>query len=156
MLYGCCVTWSPRACHNDVLRRDHHIGLTRCIGSRENNRTDHTISYLHTVKKTGFESIEAIKSRRRILFMGFMARVEDTRLPKRVRFGALMGGASVVGRRDNESMSLSSGRPQSFRYQRRPVDNYCSPGRAGLTQDGGTRGATFHAEMDRCCRESQN
>ena len=31
MLYG-CVTWSPRACHHDTLRRVHHRFLTRCIG----------------------------------------------------------------------------------------------------------------------------
>ena len=36
-------------------------------------------------------------------------------------------------------------RPQSFRHQRRPVDD-CSPGRGGMAQDGGT----FHGEMDRC------
>ena len=30
MLYG-CVTWSPRACHYDTLRRAHHRFLTRCI-----------------------------------------------------------------------------------------------------------------------------
>ena len=44
-------------------------------------------------------------------------------------------------------------RPQSFRYQRRPVDD-CSPGRGGMAKDDGTRGGTFHVEMD-CCRESQ-
>ena len=31
MLYG-CVTWSPRACHYDTLRRAPHRFLTRCIG----------------------------------------------------------------------------------------------------------------------------
>ena len=31
MLYG-CVTWSPRACHYDTLRRAHHKFLPRCIG----------------------------------------------------------------------------------------------------------------------------
>ena len=31
ILYG-CVTWSPRACHYDTLRRAHHRFLTRCIG----------------------------------------------------------------------------------------------------------------------------
>ena len=31
MLYG-CVTWGPRACHYDALRRAHHSFLTRCIG----------------------------------------------------------------------------------------------------------------------------
>ena len=44
------------------------------------------------------------------------------------------------------------GRPQSFRHQRRPVDD-CSPGRGGMTQNDRTRGGTFHGEMDRC-RES--
>ena len=47
-----------------------------------------------------------------------------------------------------------SGRPQSFRYQRRPVDD-CSPERGGMAQDDGTRGGAFHGEMDRC-RESQD
>ena len=46
-----------------------------------------------------------------------------------------------------------SGRPQSFRHQRRPVDD-CSPGRGRIPQNGGTRGGTFHGEMHRC-RESQ-
>ena len=45
------------------------------------------------------------------------------------------------------------GRPQSFRYQRRPVDD-SGPGQGGMAQDGGTRGGTFYGEMDRC-RESQ-
>ena len=45
------------------------------------------------------------------------------------------------------------GRSQSFRHQRRPVDDF-SPGRGEMAQDGGTRGGTFRGEMDRC-RESQ-
>ena len=40
------------------------------------------------------------------------------------------------------------GRPQSFRHQRRPVDD-CSPGRGGVAQNGRTRGGTFHGKMDR-------
>ena len=35
----------------------------------------------------------------------------------------------------------------------RPLDD-CSPGRGGMAQDDGTRGGTFHVEMDRCT-ESQ-
>ena len=58
MLYG-CVTWSPRACHYDMLRRAHHRLLTRCIGWRKYKRADHPISYLDTLLKTGSESIEA-------------------------------------------------------------------------------------------------
>ena len=90
MLYG-CVTWSPRAYHYDALRRAHQSFLTRCIGWRKRNRTDHPISYLDTLVKTGSESIEAILRKKRILFAGFVARMEDTRLPKCVMFGKLVG-----------------------------------------------------------------
>ena len=45
------------------------------------------------------------------------------------------------------------GRPQSFRHQRRSVDD-CSPVRRGMAQNGETRDGTFRGEMDRC-RESQ-
>ena len=41
------------------------------------------------------------------------------------------------------------GRSKSFRYQRRPVDD-CSPERGGTAQDSGTRGGTFHGEIERC------
>ena len=41
------------------------------------------------------------------------------------------------------------GRLQSFRHQRRPVDD-CSPGRGRMAQNGRTRGETFHGKMDRC------
>ena len=101
MLYG-CVTWSPRACHYDTLRRAHHRFLTRCIGWRKHNRTDHPISYLDTLLKMGSESIEATLRRRRILFAGFVARMEDTRLPKYVMFGEMVGGAGCVGGQEKE------------------------------------------------------
>ena len=93
MLYG-CVTWNPRACHYDTLRRAHHSFLARCIGWRKNNRADHPISYLNTTLiKTANASIEATLRRRRILFTGFVARMEDPRLLKCVMFGELVGGA---------------------------------------------------------------
>ena len=84
-LYG-CVTWSPRACHYGTLRRAHHRFLTRCTGWRKHNRANHPVSCLDTLIKTGSESIEATLRRRRILFVGFVARMEDTRLPKCVMF----------------------------------------------------------------------
>ena len=96
MLYG-CVTWSPRACHYDTLRRAHHRFLARCIGWRKHNRTDHPISYLDTLLKTGSESVEATLCRRWILFAGFVARMGDTKLPKCVMFGEkIVGGAGCV------------------------------------------------------------
>ena len=103
MLYG-CVTWSLRACHYDTLRRAHHRFLTRCIGWRKHNRADHSISYLDTLVKTGRESIEATLRRRRILFARFVARMEDTRLPKCVMFGEMVGGAGCVGGQEKEWM----------------------------------------------------
>ena len=129
ILYG-CVTWSPRAYHYDMLRRAHHSFLTRCIGWRKNNRSDHTISSLDTLIKTGSESTEATLRRRRILFAGFVARIEDTRLPKCVIFGELVGVVGCVGGQEKRVGAVFRGRPQSFRYQRRPVDD-CSPGRGG-------------------------
>ena len=93
VLYG-CVTRSPRACHYDTLRRAHHRFLTRCIGWRKHNR-DYPISYLDTLIKTESKSIEVNLRRRRILFARFVARMEDTRLPKCVMFGELVGGAAV-------------------------------------------------------------
>ena len=73
-LYG-CVTWSRRASHNDTLRQAHYRFLTRCIDWRNNNRTDHPISYLDTLIETVRESIKATSRRRWILFAGFVARM---------------------------------------------------------------------------------
>ena len=124
--------------------------LSCCIGWRKNNRANHPTSYLDTRMKTGSESIEAALRRRRILFAGFVACMEDTRLPKCVMFGELMGGAGCVGGGAGKRVDrMLLGRPQSFRYQRRPVDD-CSPGREKMMQGGGTRGGMFHGEIDRC------
>ena len=91
VLYG-CVTWSPRVRNYDTLRRAHHSFVTRCIGWLKNDRPDDPILFLDTIIKTGSESIKATLHRRRMLFVGFVARMEDTRLPKYVMFGELFGG----------------------------------------------------------------
>ena len=76
----------------------YHSFLTRCIGLRKNNRDDHPIFYLDTLTKTGSESIETtLLPRRQILFTGFVARMEDTKLLKCVMFGELVGGVGCVG-----------------------------------------------------------
>ena len=122
MVYG-CVTWSPRACHYDMLRQAHHRFLTRCIGWRKNNRTDHPIFYLDTLmqRKTGSESIEATIRRRRILFADLVARMEDTRLPKCVMLGELMGNAGCVGGQEKEWMGC-------LLDDLRAINADCSPG----------------------------
>ena len=90
--------------------------------------------------------------RRQILFVGFVVRVEDTKLPKCVMFGELVGAAGCV-RAQGKSEWGVSWTTSELRYQHRPVDN-CSPGRGGMTQEGGTRGGTFHDEID-CWRKSE-
>ena len=129
MLYG-FVTWSPRACHYDTLPRAHHRFLTRCIGWRKHKRADPPISYLDTLVKTGSESIEATLRRRRILFAGFVTRMVDTRLPKSVMFGEMMGARAVWGARKKSGWGvswtiseLSASTPTSGRLQRRTSGN---------------------------------
>ena len=79
--------------------------------------------------------------------------MEDTRLPKCVILENWWGARAAWGGEAVKTVDgVSPGRPQSFRDQRRPVDD-SSPRRRGMMQDGGTRGGTFHGEMDRC-RES--
>ena len=60
--------------------------------------------------------------RRRILFAEFAAR-ENTTLSKCVMPGQLGGGAACVGGTRKRVDGVSPGRPQSFRKQRRPVDD---------------------------------
>ena len=105
--------------------------------------------------KTGSEGIEAKMHRRWILFAGFVARMEDTRLSKCVMFGELVGGVGCVGGAGKRVDDVSLGRPQRFRYQRRLVDNCSSsPRRGEMAQGEGARGGTLHGEID-CGRESQ-
>ena len=54
--------------------------------------------------KTGGESIDVTLSRRWILFAGFVARMENTKLPKCVMFGELVGGAGCVGGQEKKWM----------------------------------------------------
>ena len=43
-----------------------------------------------------------MRERRIVLFVGFVARMEDTRLPNCVMFGRLMGGEGCVGGQEKE------------------------------------------------------
>ena len=129
MLYG-LVTWSPHACHYDTLHRAHHRFLTRCVGGQKHKRADHPIFYQDTLVKTGSENIEATLGRRRILFAGFVARMEDTRLPKCVMFVETVGGAGCVAGLEKcgwgvswTISELSASTPTSGRLQPRTRGN---------------------------------
>ena len=63
------------------------------------------------------------------------------------------GGRGLCGGPGKRVDGVFPGRPQSFRHQRRPVDD-CSPVRGGMAQNGITRGGTFHGKTD-CCKENQ-
>ena len=62
------------------------------------------VIYMETLIKTGSESTEVTLRGRRILFAGFVARMEDTRLPKCVMIGELVEGAGCVGGQEREWM----------------------------------------------------
>ena len=59
------------------------------------------------------------------------------------------GGRGLRGGAGKRVDGMFPGRPQSFQHQRRLV-NECSPGRGETAQDSGTRGGTFHGEIDHC------
>ena len=73
------------------------------------------------------------------------AEVRDVR-----RIGGGAGCGGEVRKKSGWGVSWTN---SSLRHQRRLVDD-CSPGRGEMAQDGGTKGGTFHGEMDRCS-ESQ-
>ena len=50
------------------------------------------------------KDIHTYTRRMRIMFAGFVARMEDTRLPKCVMFGEMVGGADCVGGQEKEWM----------------------------------------------------
>ena len=95
LLYG-CVTWSPSKA-DYRLRKVHHQMLLRYLGWRKRKREDHILSYAHAILRTDSESVETTVRRRRILFAGFVTRMEEERLPRRVMFGEMLGGKGYSG-----------------------------------------------------------
>ena len=80
--------------------------------------------------KAGSESIEAVMRRRRILFAGCVARMEDTILPKYVMFEERLEVAGCVGGKKNSgwgvswtTSELSVSKPTSGRLQPRTRGN---------------------------------
>ena len=96
MLYD-CVTSSPRACHyENAGPSPQQLPDSMRKLAKKQLCTEHRVSYLDTLMKTGSEIIEVITRRRRILFAGFVARMEDTRRSKSVLPGELIGSACCV------------------------------------------------------------
>ena len=91
LLYG-CVTWSPSKANYDRLREVHHQMLLWCLGWRQRKREDHILSYANALLRTDSERVETTVRRRRMLFAGFVARMGEEHLPRRVMFGEMLGG----------------------------------------------------------------
>ena len=128
--------------------------LTRCIDWRKHNRADHPMSYLdiHGYQDEKLEHRGDLTQEADLVrgICGAHGGYQTAEVRDVWRIGR---GRGLCRRGRGRVGGVFLGRPQSFRHQRRPV-NDCSPGRRGMTQNGGTRGGTFHGEMDRC-RESQ-
>ena len=111
MLYG----WSPTVAHLAILHNTHHRLLLRCIGwKRKHGYGYHVLSYADALSKTGCESVETRVRKRRILFAGFVARMGNERLPKRVSDVWGTGGGKgylVSGRARTGLDGLSRTRP---------------------------------------------
>ena len=105
LLYG-CASWSPTADHYTKLNGAHRRFLTRCIGWSRWKRTDRPLSYAETLLRTGCEeTIEATVRKRRLCFAGFVMRMEDDRLPKRVLLGTLATGKGYRGGQESDWVS---------------------------------------------------
>eukprot|EP00752_Nemacystus_decipiens_P018192 g16322.t1 len=85
----------------EILHGAHRLLLTRCIGWSKWKRTDRPLSYAETLLRTGCEeTIEATVRKRRLCFAGFVMRMDDDRLHKRVLPGTLATGKGTAeGRR---------------------------------------------------------
>ena len=103
--------------------------------------------------RTESESTEATLRRRRTLFAGFVARMEDTRLPRCVMFGQLVGSAGCVGDARKRVDGVFPGRPQIFGIS---AEQWTTAAQDEEKNGAGRRnkGRNFHGETYRC-RESQ-
>ena len=86
MLYG-CVTWSPTVTRLAILRTAHHRLPLRNIGWKKKRCEGYYMSsYADGLTNTGCENVEKTVRKRKILFAGFVLRMDNERLPKRVIF----------------------------------------------------------------------
>ena len=96
LLYG-CVTRSPSKADYDRVRKVHHQMLLRFLGWRKRKRDNHILSYANVLVRTDSESVETTVRRRTMLFAGFVARMGEELLPRRVMFRGMLGSKGYSG-----------------------------------------------------------
>ena len=97
MLYG-YVKCNPRACHHDTLHQVHHSqrpDSLRRLAKEQSHRPPDFLSVNGCYGDVKGKHRGSLR-RRRILFAGFVARMEGTRLPECVMFGDLAGGGRTA------------------------------------------------------------
>ena len=82
------------------LRKAHHQKIRRCLGWRTLKREDHILSYTNAHLRTDSESVQMTMRRRRVLFAGFVVRMGEELLSRRVVFGEMLGGKGYSGVRE--------------------------------------------------------
>lgn len=75
----------------------HYRILLRCLTWPRRKREDHIIPYPNTLLETDSDSVETRVRRRRVLFVRFVARVDQECLPRKVVFGEVVGGKGFSG-----------------------------------------------------------
>ena len=90
-LYTSIGVRTPSKADYDRLRKVHHQMLLRYLGWRKRNREDHILSYANALLRTDSESVETTVRKRRVLFAGFVARMGEERLLRRVMFREMLG-----------------------------------------------------------------
>ena len=62
------------------------------------------LSYADAFAKTGCENVETTARKRKTIFAGFVARMDNGRLPKRVMFGEVEGAKGYWGGQERDWM----------------------------------------------------
>ncbi|CAB1102930.1 unnamed protein product [Ectocarpus sp. CCAP 1310/34] len=149
LLYG-CASWSLTAEHYTKLNGTHRQFLTRCIGWSKRKRSDRPLSYAQALIQAGCEeTIEATVRKRRLCFAGFVMRMEDSRLPKRMLLRAMAGGVGYRGGQESDWVSRLGG-PRGLQHGRRKGRGEMERERQGLggvVQQGREWGGMVHEEM---------
>jgi hypothetical protein len=92
LLYG-CETWTTDANLLRKLESGNLLNLRQMYGQSWN----YNISYASRLKRTGMVTIESLVRQRRLNWLGKMAKMDDSRLPKKVMYSTLTHQPKATG-----------------------------------------------------------